>query len=271
MSEPQPSLSPLKVLRNVGTKTRTIVTPPRFPDADAVARESAAARNERSKIDVLLVNPPSPDGAIWIRSQHRVGRRSRENMIWPQVSLAQLAALLQPTYTVKIIDAIALRMPWKAFEAIVRDLRPKYYVTQLTAPTLSNDMYGAFVAKAVGASTIAFGTHITPLPRETLRPYPSLDFGLRGEPDLTLRDLIDHLEGHQFTRPANIETLFAKHDAAYRPITLERDEWGIPDLHPIAGLAWRHRNEIVVIRCVLCFVIEHQGIVPADPGTAAGI
>ena len=32
-------------------------------------------------VDVLLVNPPSPDGAIWIRSQHRVGRRSRENMI----------------------------------------------------------------------------------------------------------------------------------------------------------------------------------------------
>ncbi len=248
MSDNEKSVAPLKVVRNVGTKTRTIVTPPRFPDADAVARESAAARNERSKIDVLLVNPPSPDGAIWIRSQHRVGRRSRENMIWPQVSLAQMAALLQPTYSVKIIDAIALRMPWKEFETIVRDLRPKYYVTQLTAPTLSNDMYGAFLAKAVGAATIAFGTHVTPLPRETLRPYPALDYGLRGEPDLTLRDLIDHLEGHQFERPANIVTLFEKHDPAYRPVTLERDEWGMPDLHPIAGLAWRHHNEVVVNR-----------------------
>ncbi len=55
---------------------------------------------------MLLVNPPAPDGAIWIRSQHRVGRRSRENMIWPQVSLAQLAALLYPDYSVEIVDAI---------------------------------------------------------------------------------------------------------------------------------------------------------------------
>ena len=38
---------------------------------------------------------------------------------------------------------------------------------------------------------------------------------LRGEPELTLRDLIDHLEGNQFSRPENIETLFKKHDAAY--------------------------------------------------------
>ena len=89
-------------------------------------------------------------------------------------------------------------------------------MTQLTAPTLQNDLYGTFLAKSVGAVTMAFGTHITPMPRETLRPYPSLDYGLRGEPDLTLRDLIDHLEGSQFTRPENIETLFRKHDAGLR-------------------------------------------------------
>ena len=64
---------------------------------------------------------------------------------------------------------------------------------------------------------MAFGTHVTPMPRETLRPYPALDFVLRGEPELTLRELVDHLEGNQFSRPENIETLFKKHDAAYEP------------------------------------------------------
>ena len=103
-------------LKNVGRKTRLIVLPAKHPNTDAIARESAIARGESSKLDVLLVNPPTPDGAIWIRSQHRVGRRSRENMIWPQVSLAQMAALLQPTYSVKIVDAVAERMGWKAFE-----------------------------------------------------------------------------------------------------------------------------------------------------------
>ena len=37
-------------------------------------------------------------------------------MIWPQVSLAQMAALLLPDYTVEIVDANALRMGWPEFE-----------------------------------------------------------------------------------------------------------------------------------------------------------
>jgi len=232
--------------KNVGTKTRLIVVQPKFPDADRTAKEAAAARELPSNVDVLLVNPPTPDGAIWIRSQHRVGRRSRENMVWPQVSLVQLAALLSDRYTVKVVDAVAERMTWQAFAEIVNRERPKYYITQLTAPTLQNDLYGTFLAKAAGARTMAFGTHVTPMPRETMRPYPSLDFVLRGEPDLTLRDVIDHLEGHQFDRPESIETLFRKHDATYQPVTLPTLVNGDPDLSVIKGLVWRRIGEIVV-------------------------
>lgn len=235
-----------KTPRNVGEKTRIIVVPAKHPDTDAIARQYAQQRHETSRVDVMLVNPPTPDGAIWIRSQHRVGRRSRENMIWPQVSLAQLAALLRPTYSVRVIDAVAQRMGWSEFEQILRRERPKYYVTQLTAPTLQNDLYGTFLAKSVGATTLAFGTHITPMPRETLAPYPSLDFGLRGEPDLTLRDVVDHLEGNQFTRPANIQALFTKHDPTYTPRPLEPAPEGGRDLSLVKGLVWRRHGEVVV-------------------------
>src|SRR5713101_1343840 len=165
---------------NLGTRTREIIRAPKFPDAGAAVREHIVARERpATAVDVLLVNPPSPDGGIWIRTQHRVGRRSRENMIWPQVSLAQLAALLLPDYTVEIIDAIALRMTWADFAEQLRDRRPLYYLTQVTAPTLTNDMYGVFLAKSLDAVTMAFGTHVTPLARETLRQFPALDFVLR--------------------------------------------------------------------------------------------
>ena len=137
-------------------------------------------------VDILLVNPPTPDGGLWIRTQHRVGRRTRENMVWPQVSLAQMAALLYPTYKVKIIDANAERMGWKEFETLLDQYQPNYYLTQVTAPTLENDMYGAFLAKARGRKTIAFGTHVTPIPRRNAAHLSGLDFGLVGEPDLTL-------------------------------------------------------------------------------------
>ncbi len=176
---------------NLGSRRIVDLPLARFPSADSLVRERAVARAAQSKVDVLLVNPPSPDGGIWIRSQHRVGRRSRENMIWPQVSLAQLAALLDPDYSIEIVDAIALRMTWAKFAEIIRDRRPRYYLTQVTAPTLTNDMYGVFLARSQDAFTIAFGTHVTPMPAETLRSYPALDYVLRGEPELTLRELID--------------------------------------------------------------------------------
>jgi anaerobic magnesium-protoporphyrin IX monomethyl ester cyclase len=184
----------IKMDRNLGTRRIPKVPEAKFPSADAAVALRAATRMRESKLNVLLVNPPAPDGGIWIRSQHRVGRRSRENMIWPQVSLAQLAALLYPDYSVEIVDAIALRMSWEKFLELLRDRMPHYYLTQIAAPTLTNDMYGVFLAKSLRSVTIGFGTHVTPMVVETLRAFPALDFVLRGEPEATLRELIDTVE-----------------------------------------------------------------------------
>ena len=164
-------------------------------------------------------------------------------MVWPQVSLAQMAALLHPTYKLKIIDANAERMRWPEFTKLIEKYQPKYYFTQLTAPTLENDMYGVFLAKARGCKTIAFGTHITPIPVETLRTFPALDFGLVGEPDLTIRDLLDNLENRVDERPPEIVKLFDKHDLTYQPA---RSPDGALDMGKIKGLAWRRGDEIVL-------------------------
>src|SRR5690606_13525662 len=113
-----------------------------FPNADAIVeRNLAETPRPAGAVDILLVNPPTPDGGLWIRSQHRVGRRTRENMVWPQVSLAQLAAMVYPQHSVAIIDANAERMSWPEFARKLDELKPKYYLTQVTAPTLENDMY----------------------------------------------------------------------------------------------------------------------------------
>jgi radical SAM superfamily enzyme YgiQ (UPF0313 family) len=153
-----------------------------------------------------------------------------------------MAALLHPDYTVKVIDANAERLGWPEFARLLEKYQPKYYLTQVTAPTLENDMYGCFLAKARGAQTIAFGTHVTPIPRETMRPYPALDFVLMGEPDLTLRDLLDHLEGKFNSRSLELQKLFAS-DPTYKP-SLRED--GSVELHGIKGLVWRSGEEIVM-------------------------
>ena len=234
-------LSP-ELRANLGTRRIPPLRPARFPDAGAAVRTLTSSIRPPGSVDVMLVNPPSPDGGIWIRSQHRVGRRSRENMIWPQVSLAQLAALLVPDYTVEVVDAIATRMGWREFEKLVDEKRPKYYLTQVTAPTLRNDMYGVFLAKSVGAKTMAFGTHVTPMTLETMRPFPALDFVLRGEPEMTLRELLDTLEGKSPSDPrvakmlAETKVPEAIAQAVTNPAPLAR----------VAGLAWRHGGEIVI-------------------------
>ncbi len=244
MDEELESKTDSKQWVNLGTRRIRSLPGVKFPNADQIVYQGLlSAPRSPDAVDILLVNPPTPDGGLWIRTQHRVGRRTRENMVWPQVSLAQMAALLHPTYTLKIIDANAERMGWPEFTKLLDRYQPKYYFTQLTAPTLENDMYGVFLAKARGAKTIAFGTHITPIPNETLRPYPALDYGLVGEPDLTIRDLLDNLENRVKERPENILRLFEKHDPNYSPA---RAADGSLDMRKIKGIIWREKGEIIM-------------------------
>ena len=242
---------------------------PNFPNTDALLRAELAKRPQGA-VDILLVNPPAPDRGIWIRSQHRVGRRSREGMIWPQVDLAQMAALF-PDFRVEVVDAIPSRMAWADFERLLDEKRPRYYVTQVTAPTLQNDLYGAFLAKARGAVTIAFGTHVTPMPQSTLEAYPALDFVLVGEPELTLRELVDVCEAqsgrvaegergrvgaHEAwwskVAPdfaARLHRLFTTTDPAWTPPWLDMDTFppsAVPPFPRIKGLAWREGARIVL-------------------------
>jgi len=232
------------IKENLGARNIPRLRMANFPSADEIVRQGLLNTPRTAEaVDILLVNPPTPDGGYWIRTQHRVGRRTRENMIWPQVSLAQMAALLHPTYTLKVIDANGDRICWPEFSHLLDRYQPKYYLTQVTAPTLENDMYGCFLAKARGAMTIAFGTHVTPIPQESMRPFPCLDFALVGEPDLTIRDLLDHLEGKIDLRPPNIKRLFEVHDPNYRP---SLNAGGTVDLRGIRGLVWRDGDQIVI-------------------------
>jgi radical SAM superfamily enzyme YgiQ (UPF0313 family) len=236
------------ISENLGSRPLRSLPQARFPDVGKVLSELPTAARPQGAVDVLLVNPPAPDGGIWIRSQHRVGRRSRENMIWPQVSLAQLAAVLHPDYSVDIIDAIPHRMTWDEFEQLLKEKRPRYYVTQVTAPTLTNDMRGTFLARSLGAKTIAFGTHVTPMPVQTMEAFPTLDYILRGEPELTLRELVDTLEatkgqGQTAKEPPHepelwerLLRMFTEADPDWQPA------WKAQPTQPLAaikGLVWR--------------------------------
>lgn len=184
-------------------------------------------------LDVLLVNPPSPNRDPYIRDIHRVGRNSREGTIWPQTALAQLAAMFPDQMSVKVVDCIAERMSWPRFEGHLHDTRPRYYITHATAPTITNDMRGAFLAKALGATTIAIGTHVSAAAVDTLRAYPALDFVVRGEPEETVREVVDTLE--------------AIHEPAERSLRSLEPWLREPDaLDRVKGMAYRRDGQVVI-------------------------
>ncbi|MBN8619010.1 MAG: radical SAM protein [Anaerolineae bacterium] len=235
---------PDNIRENLGSRRVPKLSNVRFPDADPIVAKFTEEYRQHN-VDILFVNPPSPDGGIWIRSQHRVGRRSRENMIWGQVSLAQMAAVMHPDYKVAVIDAIAERMSWATFEQKLREYKPRFYVTQMTAPTLTNDNYGCFLAKSIGAITIAFGTHVTPLAIETMRPHPSLDLCLRGEPEVTLREVVDTITGRTEFNDDTLK-LYKSCDPEWEPKQAERlPNSDYYDLSHVKGLVWRRGMEIV--------------------------
>jgi anaerobic magnesium-protoporphyrin IX monomethyl ester cyclase len=253
ISNKQPNVELAPDIRdNLGARRVPPLRPSYFPDAGASVKTLTSSVRPEGKVEVLLVNPPTADGAIWIRSQHRVGRRSRENMIWPQVSLAQMAALLEPEYTVEVIDANAERMSWEEFEKFLEEKLPKYYLTQVTAPTLKNDMYGVFLAKSLGATTMAFGTHVTPMTVETMRPFPALDFVLRGEPEMTLRELLDTVEGKSPSDERVAKMLAETSHVQTRKVKGKEvtDSFAAPSSDSpyarILGLSWRDGEDIVI-------------------------
>ena len=220
-----------------------------------------------TQIDVLIVNPPSPDGHIYIRDICRWGRKSRERIIWPQTSLAYLAAMVPDGMSVEIIDAIAEEMHWTEFEKAIRDKQPSFYVSYVTGTTFDVDARGIKVAKEVGALTIAIGTHPSAVPKNTLDLIPELDMVIRHEPEFTFRDVLDRvregrsLEGCLGTAIRNNGDVLVHED---RPLVEHLDELPIPKQHllpldkyrmPFIGkrYVWLLTNRGCPYRCTYCF------------------
>jgi radical SAM superfamily enzyme YgiQ (UPF0313 family) len=115
----------------------------------------------------------------------------------------------------------------------------------MTAPTLTNDNYGCFLAKSIGAITIAFGTHVTPLAVETMRPHPSLDLCLRGEPEVTLREVVDTITGRMEFSEETLKLYKSCHEDWEPKVAEKLPNSDFYDLSHVKGLVWRRGQEIV--------------------------
>lgn len=190
---------------------------------------------------LFLINPPSPDGFVYIRDIQRHGRRSSELMIWPQTNLASIAAMFREDFEVTIFDCIASKISWGELEETLVREKPDYALVEVISSTLSNDMEVVKVAKQQGAITMAVGPHVTELPEESLKRFKELDFVLLSEVEETARELVDFCEsgGNDYSQIQGL--VFCKEGGL--PVRTAERPWAKLDDLPIPSFDLLPLNE----------------------------
>jgi anaerobic magnesium-protoporphyrin IX monomethyl ester cyclase len=140
---------------------------------------------------VLLVVPPT---GLYIREDRC--QTPIEDLktvaLRPPIDLMYAAAAFeQAGCTCRLIDLPAERLGWRDLEAALKDFSPDFLVISATTPSLAEDLKSAEVAKRIAPNivTIAKGAHFNVCDVETLEHYPALDMVLRGEYELTCREI----------------------------------------------------------------------------------
>ena len=142
-------------------------------------------------MNVLIFNPPSPDGA----KMNREGRCTQKASIWgtqrPPLTLATVAALLENDgHRVTVRDFPATGGTEEDLVALVRQERPDYAFWATGTPSLDVDLSWGAVIKKIFARTRTgvFGTHVTAVP-ETALSTAGVDCVIRREPELIIRNV----------------------------------------------------------------------------------
>lgn len=147
-----------------------------------------------------LRNNNAPD-IIFLRMYHppedEFGYLSKFGSVEISQGLCSLAAATRKHgYVTEIIDALPLKLVVDALADVVLEKRPKY--VGISACTI--DIYPAsYLADALkkrdaGIVVIVGGPHVTAVPEETMRIFPSFDMAVLGEGEGTIIDLLDTLE-----------------------------------------------------------------------------
>jgi len=140
---------------------------------------------------IFLFNPPGPEGRGYIRE----GRCTQETgvwaTLWPPVSLATAAAMLdRDGHKVHVVDFPATGRNISALVECVRDYHPDVAIWNTGTPTMAFDLHLAGLIKDESPGTITgvIGTHVTVHPDEALRES-ALDIVIRAEPENIIRNL----------------------------------------------------------------------------------
>ncbi|HYC22559.1 MAG TPA: radical SAM protein [Candidatus Bathyarchaeia archaeon] len=140
---------------------------------------------------LVLMEPPF---CFWDRSMDRL--REGEETI-PGVGILVLAALAREKgYAVHVVDAKRAGTTNEDAARRIIALEPDVLGLSCTTISVTNGSRIAELVKAARphATTIVGGAHVSAIPERTLERFPAFDFGIVGEGEVSLFDLMSRLE-----------------------------------------------------------------------------
>jgi anaerobic magnesium-protoporphyrin IX monomethyl ester cyclase len=141
---------------------------------------------------IVLVNPPY---SFWSPEKNHLRPFIGTH---PALGLLTLAGVLRKEgFPVKILESASLGLSLSQTVDLVLRENPEYLGLTCTTASVDN---AARIARAVkqkkpGIRVLVGGSHITALPVETFNRYPDFDFGVLGEGEATLGELLGAVEG----------------------------------------------------------------------------
>lgn len=143
------------------------------------------------KTDIILTR-------LYHSMEQEFGHLSKFGYVEISNGICTLAAVARhKSYSVEIIDAMALKLDNEALAAIIAGKNPKYL--GISACTMDIIAAADLAARIKGVKPsiriIIGGPHITALPQETMDEFPIFEIGVIGEGEDTLAELLDVLGG----------------------------------------------------------------------------
>jgi len=141
---------------------------------------------------LVLCEPPY---MFWDRSMDKL-RKGEETI--PGMGVLILAAVArQRGYRVHLIDAKEQGRPLEEVSRQIAALQPDYLGLSATTISVTNAARIAARVKELrpGVVTVLGGAHVSAIPERTLDAFPAIDYGVVGEGEHSLFDLLERLDG----------------------------------------------------------------------------
>ena len=185
---------------------------------------------------IYLLNPPAPQGIKMVREGRCMQRKGAWTTVWPPSSLAYIAAVLrEDNFEVFLNDCIVEEINAQKVGELIKAKRPGLVIINTATASITSDLAIADQIKRIDndIKTAAIGIHVSALPEDSIRMAEGLDFIIRGEPEITSRELARAIRGSRDI--ASVEGVSFKTNGE---VVHNKDREYISDLDTLPFPAW---------------------------------